>query len=212
MNDLSVNNLPLTSALDTQVDALLQRVTRDRDERCAQMRTTADTQAREILRSARTDARASMHAAVAQERSRLAQGLRQAEARAELEARRRAQQETQIVLQHMWAEIAAALETRWRDPTQRREWIDAAVRQADMIMPARSWRIEHGPGWTSAERSDLEAFAREHAERTIEWVPGTDVQAGLRVRCEGVCLDATPRGLLARRDDIEAAFLAEYRE
>lgn len=199
------------SALDTQVEALLRRVTLDRDQRCAQLRTTADSQAREILRSARTEARASLHRAVTQERSRLAQGLRQAEARAELEARRRAQQETQIVLQHMWTEIAVMLGARWRDPTQRRSWIEAALRLAEGILPAHAWLIEHGSDWSATERHDLETFVRMQGDRTIEWA-AVDLPAGLKIRSEGACLDATIHGLLARRDDIEAAFLAEYRE
>jgi hypothetical protein len=33
---------------------------------------------------------------------------------------------------------------------------------------------------------------------------------GLKIRADSVCVDATVPGLLARRDAIEAAFLAEY--
>ena len=206
MND----QLP-SSALDAQVDALLQRVARDREQRCAEMRAAAEAQAQEILRSGRTEARANVRRAVAQERSRIAQGLRQAEASAELKARGQAQSETRRLLESMWTQIADALEARWRNPEHRRAWVEAAVRQADLLLGARpSWRVEHGAEWPPEERSEVAKFAAKRTAHTIEWTSEPEVKAGLRVRCEGVCLDATAQGLLANRADTESAFLAEY--
>ena len=46
--------------------------------------------------------------------------------------------------------------------------------------------------------------------RTIEWRHDPALRSGLRVRCAGAVMDATVEGLLARRADIEADFLAEY--
>lgn len=198
------------SALEAQVEAMLQRVERDRDQRCGQLRAAAESQARELLRSGRTEARANMHKAVAQERARVTQGLRQAEARAELEARWRAQRETQRILQQMWQEIPGVLEARWRIPEHRQSWIEAAVRQAGLLLNARAWRIEHGGGWPDAERRQLEQLAAAQGVHAIEWSSEADTLAGIRIRCEGVCLDATIRGLTVRRGDIESVFLAEY--
>ena len=41
------------SVIDAQVQALLQRVTDDRDRRCAQLRTDVSVQAQGVLRAAR---------------------------------------------------------------------------------------------------------------------------------------------------------------
>lgn len=204
-------NSPIpASALEAQVDAMLQRVARDRDQRCAQMRAAAESQARELLRSGRAEARAHMRKAVTQERARFIQGLRQAEARAELEARWQAQRQTLQILELMWQEIPGVLEARWRVPEHRQSWIEAAIRQAGMLLNARAWRIEHGGDWPDVERRRLEQLAAAHGVSAIEWSREADALAGLRIRSEGVCLDATIRGLLVRRDDIESLFLAEY--
>jgi hypothetical protein len=205
-----VNDHPHTSALDAQVDAMLQRVARDREQRCSRLRAAAHSQAHDIVRSGRAEARDNVRKAVGQERSRITVGLRQAEARAELEARRRAQRETETLLQHVWAQIAGILEARWCDPEHRRAWIGAAVLQADVLLSARSWRIEHGEGWLPQEQRELEGLACKRGARTIEWEPVPEIRAGMRVRCEGVCLDATIKGLLAHRASIESTFLAEY--
>jgi vacuolar-type H+-ATPase subunit E/Vma4 len=205
-----MNDQPHMSALDTQVDALLQRVTRDRDQRCGQIRAAAEQQAREIVRSGRADARARVRNAVVQERARIAEGLRQAEAHAELEARQQAQRETHSLLEYMWTQIAGVLEERWGDPLHRGTWLQAALRQAALLLDSGSWRIEYRPELTAAERSELEQRVGTDPPRKIEWVCEPAIQPGVRIRCEGVCLDATIPGLLAHRTDIEAAFLAEY--
>lgn len=198
------------SVLEAQVDAMLLRVVRDREQRCGQMRSAAESQARELLHSGRAEARTNMRKAVAEERARLAQGLRQTEARADVEARWRAQRETQHILVQMWEEISGVLEARWRNPAHRQSWIEAAVRQAGRLLGARAWRIEHGEEWPDAQRRQLEQLAGAHGVHAIEWICEPQTLAGMRIRCEGVCLDATIRGLLVRRADIESAFLAEY--
>jgi hypothetical protein len=198
------------SGLEGQVAALVRRVNDDRERRCAQIRTAAESQAKEIARSGRAEARASVHKAVRQERARVAQGLREAQARAELEASRRAQLKTRSLLEQMWTQIGGALETRWRDPEHRRSWIAAALRQAELLLRGEDWSIEHGEGWSSEERVRLEDLAGKSAARTIEWRRDPALRSGLRIRCAGACLDATVDGLLARDADIEADFLAEY--
>jgi hypothetical protein len=110
----------------------------------------------------------------------------------------------------VWAQIGDILEARWRDSEHRRAWISAAVRQADLLLSARSWRIEHGKGWLPEEQHELEALAGKRGSRTIGWDSVPQIRAGMRVRCEGVCLDATVEGLLAHHANIESAFLAEY--
>jgi hypothetical protein len=199
------------SDLDTRVDAMLQRVNRDREQRCEQVRAAADSQAREIIRAARAEARATVRAAVSQERSRFAQGLLRARAVAELEERRRAQSEVKKLLESMWTQIADALEARWRDLAHRRVWVEAALHQAVALLGALPrWRVEHGTDWSPEQRNELEKTVGKRDTLAIEWVHDTEIKGGLRIRADGVCLDATAQGLLANRNDIESAFLAEY--
>jgi len=205
-----VNDQTPASALDVQVDALLQKVADDKEQRCNRLRAATESQAREILRSARTQARSEVHKAVAEERTRIEHGLRQAEAQADLQARQRAQRQLQEELEHMWAQIVGVLEARWHDPIQRRRWIEAALAAAGVLIGERAWRIEHGPEWPQAESHELEEFARTKGCRSIEWASDPAIRAGLRVCAPGVLFDATVPGLTADRADIESAFLAEY--
>lgn len=201
-----------SSALALQVDSLLQHLAQDRDQRCDQLRAAADTQSREIMRSARAQARASVHTAVIEERLRIEQELRRAGAVADLEASRRTQRAALAVLEHMWAALPDLLETRWRDPAHRRSWIEAAVRQAAATLTARSWRIEHGAGWLQSDFSELTRLIERSGAHASTFSLDAGIRAGLKIRSEGVCLDATVTGLLASPADIEAAFLAEYLE
>jgi hypothetical protein len=203
-------NEPPRSVLEAQVQALLQRVASAATQRCEQLRAEADSQAAEIVRSAWAEARSSVRQAVAQERARLAQGLRQASAHADLLARQREQHRMKELLGKMWAQLPELLAARWRDPARRRAWIDAAFREAGALLGGRPWRLEHGEDWPESEQNELKTLAVAQGARSVEWAGDPSVGAGLRIRSEGVCLAATVPGLLARRDDIESAFLSEY--
>jgi vacuolar-type H+-ATPase subunit E/Vma4 len=204
-------NVPLpVSALALQVEALLQSVTRDSEQRCTALRVAADSQARQITAAARGEALANVRTAIAQERSRIEQELRQAEASAELEARRHEQRQSQALLTDMWAAIAGVLQTRWRNPMQRRAWLDAALAEAGALLAGRDWSIEHGAGLPDRERGELELLARQHGSGAVEWRLDASAHAGVRIRAERVCIDATVPGLLVQRDEVESWFLAAY--
>jgi F0F1-type ATP synthase membrane subunit b/b' len=195
---------------DTQAQALLQGVTDDRDRRRAALRTAAESQAQQIVRSARAQARRSVHDAVTQERARMEFGLRQAAARADIEVRRQEQQTSRELLGQMWTAIAAVLTRRWQDPAPRAEWIEAALGQAGKLLAGRAWCIESSADWTPPERAALTAQARSQGASAVTVAQQGTLPAGLKIHAERVCVDATVAGLLAQRGAIEAAFLAEY--
>lgn len=199
-----------TGALGVQAQALLQRVIEDREQRCTAARAAAQSQAMQIVRAARAEARHSIHNAVIQERERLDLGLRQARARADIDARRQEQRKSQELLEQMWAGIAAALERRWREPALRQAWVEAAMSQAGTLLPGRTWLIEAGTAWSEQERAELENRARGHGAAAAQHSLQPAMAAGLRIRAAKVCVDATVAGLLAQRDRVEAAFLSEY--
>ncbi|MEP6548941.1 MAG: hypothetical protein ABJD53_15905 [Gammaproteobacteria bacterium] len=198
------------SALDLQAAALLARVASDREQRCAALRTAADLQARQIVAAARIEALANVRNAITEERARIEQGLRQAAARAEIETRQDEQRESQVLLQRMWIDMPAVIERRWDDLSQRQAWIEAAVAVAAILLAGRSWRIESSPSWTDSERDRWAKHAVDKGASAVEWSPNSSVRAGLKIRTDHVCIDATVPGLLAPRDAIESAFLAEY--
>jgi len=198
------------SVLDLQVKGLLERVAHYQEKRCAELRAASDAQSRQILASARAEALANVRSATSQERTRIEQGLRQAQAHAQLEARQHAQQDVQQLLTSMWSELPGALEARWHRRDDRHTWIMAAITEAGALFAERAWHIEHGPGWQEMEDRELEELARAHGARSAEAIADPSLGAGLRIRAAGVCLDSTITGLLARREEIESAFLAQY--
>jgi hypothetical protein len=202
--------IPKSTAPDTQAQALLQRVTDDRDRRCEALRAVAEAQAKTIVRSARAAARSNFGNAAIQERGRMELGLRQAAARADIEVRRQERQKSRELLEQMWAAIAGVLERRWREPLLRRAWVEAAVNEAGSLIAGRTWFIEVGSDWTEQERGELDDRARGWGAGTVEYALHAAMPAGIKIRAGGVCIDATVMGLLVQRDAIEAAFLAEY--
>jgi len=204
------------SVLDAQVGALLQRVLADRDRRCAQLRASTDGQVRDLLRAARKEARANVREAVVRERKHAEQALRQAQASAALEVRQQEQRAARALLQDMWAAISGVFEARWANAACRNSWLEAAVRLAHALLSDHRWRIEHGAGWSEAERGMLAALAAcdgvSGAPRAVEFLCDPAIRAGIRIRTPGVCLDATAAGLVASRTQIESEFLAQYLE
>jgi hypothetical protein len=209
---ISGTGLP-PSVLAAQVEALIGRIAANRDRQCAELRSTAEAQMRDLLRSARKDALADVRAAIARERKQSEQALQQAVAAATLEARQRTQAAMRTLLTTMWRTIEAVLEARWADAAQRRSWLEAAVRQADRMLSERSWRIEHGAGWPVDELGALTTLGsadRRGQARKVELACDPALRAGIRIRTAGACLDATAAGLLASRAEVESVFLALF--
>lgn len=192
------------------MEALLQRVSDDRERRCAALRAASASQAREIVHAAWTEARNNVRNAVTQERARIDLGTKQAMARADIEAHRRERQKSRELLGRMWAMIADTLERRWREPPLRRAWVYAAMSQAAALVPGRGWLIVAGSDWEAQDREEVINHAREQGAGAVEWSLDAATRAGVKIRAGNVCVDATVPGLLTQRDVIEAAFLTEY--
>jgi hypothetical protein len=193
------------SVLDAQAEAMSQRVIQDRDQRCTRLRDDAMGQVQVILRAARREARANVRAAVSRERKQGEQALRQAQAQASLEERQRVQQQARSLLEKMWTTIAHALETRWLDPLHRKSWVLAAIRQGQILLSDHVWQIEYGTGWSRDELSELKKLVAPETQLVYD----KEIRAGIRIKTDGACLDATVVGLLASRPRIESEFLAQ---
>ena len=198
------------SELDAETAALLKRVADDRERRCAELRAATASQIRQIVRAARAEGRTSRRNAITHERAHIELGVRQAQARADIEAHRQEQRKSQELLAAMWRAITAALERRWREPALRQRWIDAALGQAVALLSGRAWLIESAWQWSERERNELTNRAHQRGAGTVAWSLNPAMPAGLRIRTSGACLDATVPALLVQRAAIEAAFLAEY--
>ena len=198
--------------VEAQVAELLKVVEDHREERCRRILEQAKAQVVTIVRQAHQEARARMHAAIEQERARAKEKIASTQAHLQTRRRQRHQQADMLLLERGWEKLRETLMKRWQDVDQRRAWVQALLREGLTLLPAKAWRIEHPPGWQSAEMLDLSgATALGTQGQTPVLVEARDIAAGLRIHVDHACLDGTLDGLLAIREAIEAQLLAEFK-
>ena len=185
--------------LDDRAAALIALVEADRATRTAAVLDPAASDAREVLRHARKAARRRVATAIAEERAAFAARVGAAEARVATARRMADQRRFKALVAEGWAALTPALLARWRDATQRREWIQAALEQGMAILPRGPWRVDVPADWSEPDRTQVgieSSFATDPA-----------IAAGLRITSGKVELDATLAGLLADRLLVEGRLL-----
>lgn len=201
----------VASVIDAQVEALLQLVESYRERRCRQILEDARAEATTAVKHAHREARARMHKAVEEERVRSREKIVSTQAQLQTQRRQGQQQADAALLQQAWDALQGRLLARWQDADSRRTWVQALVRQARALLPAKKWQIEHPVGWRPQEALGLgsELSAQGDGESPA-FVETPEISAGLRVRVDEACLDATAAGLLASRAEVEALLLAQF--
>ncbi|MEZ5729313.1 MAG: hypothetical protein R3E48_15750 [Burkholderiaceae bacterium] len=199
-----------------QADALSAEIGRLANARIAAIEAESTVDARSIREQAQTKARRQQRRAL--DELRAARRARQNRTRAalETEARKQAAVRAQAAIEQGWPLLAAALETRWTNADSRARWIRDAVGLARAHLPAASWVIVHPAGWCDADLSVLrEAVSTPESESdptpeigiTLRVDP--DCRAGLAIETDDARLDTRLGALVADRDAVEAALLAE---
>lgn len=196
--------------LALQVESILANLRHLQEERSGRLLRQAESQARELKRSARRKLLKQGREAVRDERARRARALRMAEHRLRAEAGDRMQARYAAVLREGWPALVTELERRWSDSTARARWCDAIVARALGAFGQTAWTIEHPPSWTDADSERL-----DRALRALDVPPATfhldeSATAGVRVRNGTACLDGTIDGLLAERTRVEGRLLAAW--
>lgn len=197
--------------LETQVDALLRRIARERESRCLQARQEAEQQVAALLRRARRDARERVRDAAREARRSIAAAVSDRRASLDTAARRAEQGALRRLLDTAWTQLPAALEARWSDPVSRRAWSRASALIArDLLRADAGWRVELDADAPEPLCDDVLGTVCEIVAPTaaLERLPA--LGAGLRLRRGLACLDATVAGLLSSRERIEAELLAEF--
>jgi len=190
--------------------ALLEVVENYQASECDRLRGEAQDAAKDLMRTARRQARRRVHAAVTKERERAMAQIRAAQA--ELDTRRRAhwQHVDWAFLRTAGEQLTAALLSRWRQADTRQSWIAAAVGRALTSLPPGAWTIRHSPdGWSEAEPDTVkDALAKRNAQRDLDFESDDSLQAGLIIASATTSLDASARGLLADETAVGARLLS----
>ena len=198
------------TVLDAQTLALLRRLSREQEMRTRRARDEAAEQARDIVRRARTEARARVHQAVLE--TRRDNELALARRRAAIDTRERSARQAMLrqLLEDAWRRLPAALQARWTEPGARTNWCRSACAQARAsLLHTAQLVVEVDPCWRDELCALVGSCFPDHAAGTVEVVAVAGLGPGLRVRGGKACVDATVAGLVAARERIAADLLAE---
>jgi vacuolar-type H+-ATPase subunit E/Vma4 len=191
---------------DLELRGFIDLIERDRIERSRQIMSEAEARARELVQTARREAARRFRAALADQRERGRRRIDAARAELATSERKRRQELARQLLDRAWNALERELSERWQDPESRARWTAALVERGLSVLPKAGWLIEH-PAKLGPERLDpCIAEVSGHAPNLVAH-PG--IQAGLRITCAGVRLDASLEGLLADRAGVEGRLLVE---
>lgn len=188
-----------------QEQALLELIAGDRDARCEEILGGARQQAAELLRRAHAEARERVRKALREARERAGERVAAAIARRQTRERLAQQGSASDFLAQALELLPAALQARWQQPPARLGWVRQALLQAQRLLPAGDWRIDHAPGLEAADIAQL--AAAELPPSPPHFQPDPELLAGLRIHGNGNCIDASLAGLLADRDSLAARLL-----
>ena len=193
--------------LEQRTSALLELVEQFRQKRRAELLDPALEQARGLLRNARAEGRQRVHTTIGEARQRLAAELGATQARLATERRLAEQRNAVLVLQEAWSALREALRARWRDAAARRQWLDAHLARALLVLPHQRWQVEFAAGWPEAERESFAARLAAAGVADASWQAREDIDGGVRIRAGNNVVDATIDGLLGDRAALEGRLL-----
>lgn len=196
--------------VETLTGLLRQHAERRRREILRKARARAD----EVVRHSRRAARTRVHEAVTEERRRRESAILEARQRLDTEARRQVQRRYRHLLAEAWPELNRELAARWARPEARAEWCELLIEEAGHTLGGDGWIVEHpDPGtgaWSRDDERRLEKALLARNLPAVEFRADAEVDAGLRIRRAGACLDGTIAGLLARRTAVEGRLIAHW--
>lgn len=193
-----------------QVDALLCSLDAQREARCGEVSGRAEGEASALLAGARQRQRDRLRMAVREERKRRETALHQARQRIQTAGRQQIQARYDELLQRAWPLLVSALENRWSRTVDRHQWCDLLAHEAFSAMLAGTWSIEHPLDWRDDDTDRLTQLLGERGVTELSYRADPAIRAGLRIHCDGACLDGTTKGLLSKNTEVEALLLAVW--
>jgi hypothetical protein len=196
--------------LDLQVESVLGALKGQQERHCREIESAVGRKAQQLLTDSRRRMRQRVHTAVVEERQRRETALLDARHRIETSDRRKVQEQYRRFLHAAAPLLAAELGERWHDAGSRRSWCEMVIGEAADRLAADPWTIEHPRDWRGEDTAWLEsAMQRRNLPRPVLHENGA-ITAGLRVRLDSACLDATIEGLMADAREVEGQLLAAW--
>jgi len=196
------------SDLGSKAQHLLDMVVQHRDEKCAAIRASAQTEAKGLLRAAWREARERLHNDNIETRRLVERTQASLEAQQQTRQRQQRQADDGVLLVTARAALQAALLQRWQQPASRQQWCEELVNAAVTTLDGKVWTVEHPADWPKSEHDALREHINSLCGKTPRLQANADISAGLRICADGTCMDATIDGLLHDRERIDAELLA----
>ena len=196
--------------LDLQVQSVLGALKSQQDGRCREIESDAGHRAEQLLTDSRRRMRERVHTAVVEERQRRETALLDARHRIETRDRRKVQQQYRQFLQDAVPSLAAELAARWQDGGSRRSWCETVLGEAADRLAGDPWTVEHPPDWSAEDTAWLVQTLADRKLPPPVLHEDATITAGLRVRLDSACLDATIGGLMANARQVEGRLLAAW--
>ena len=194
--------------LGSKVQHLLDMVAQHRDEKCAAILKTAQTEAKGLLQAAWREARARLHNDNIETRRMVERSLASFEAQQQTRQRQQRQAADGILLVTAREALQSALLQRWQQPASRQQWCEELVNAAATTLDGKVWTVEHPADWPMSEHDALREHIHSLCGKTPRLEANADISAGLRICTAGTCMDATIDGLLQDGERIDAELLA----
>ena len=202
----------MTPTFRTQMDsgrrALLEHVATVRDAQVRELLERARIESADIVANARRQSGARVRAAVREERQRRDRVRQRANGDMQTAVRQLQYRHVQAVLERAMALLRRAVQELWLDTGQRRRWLDVVMAEANQRLSGSKWIVEHPENLDAAGlREAVREFLAQHSEMEIQFRDRADIEAGFRVRCNDVVIDATLAALFEIRHAVEGALL-----
>ncbi len=199
----------MSTLLDMQVYALLERLHAEQHTACEGIIADARSAAQDLVAAARERARARVKAAVLEKRRRVEEHCRRV--RTDLDAADRA---AGFATRRAWLrdaleQLPQALQQRWQDGGHRQRWCAMVLDEAAAALDHARWEVAVAAGMPEAERKALAEHAARLCGDAVQVSEESTLSAGLVVRAQRSTCDGSVAGLMADRAWIESALLAE---
>ncbi len=194
------------------LEYLLSVVTKNREQRCAQIHEIAHSQASEIIKQAHSSVRARMQHHIQLLREKYSERVSAAEARNQTLIRQHRQLADMQCLATAWPMLREAIKALWDDPVSRQQWLDAAIRNASSKLLKHDWRVEHPHDLSDVEQKRLQQYCTNMGNCTVELAACDDIEAGVRIMVDGTVIDATLEGLLQQKTIMQARLMSRVKQ
>ena len=197
-------------SLSSRVRQMLELTDEWMNKRCSEIQESVEKECAEIVCNAHRDARLKLRHHYHADRHEARQRIISAEAALKTKQRQQLQELELKLLETTWSQLEAELLERWREPNERKAWLESTWSLALKVLPKLDWTVTFGEGMEESELENLIEQTPDFKDSRPRMVYDRQIIAGLRIQASGASVDGTLSGLLANRKQLESEILSTF--